>query len=583
MAGLTTSGFVSATVEEIRVIIANALKANLGASIDTNPSSRIGQFIDIVATELFSLWQGLEAVYASQFPVSASGVSLDNIGSITNTLRSSGVYGLVRVVFGGQLGSVIPQNSLVSNGKGYEFATQGALTIVENTVLLRTDLIPTSDAARFFLMLDGYDADFFEIYNQYTPTEIIDAIVAASKPRRWLYSGVRNGTKATIQTVGDHPYKIGDAVVQTYTTGGYFDGTHTITAVPTPNTYEYADASTALGLIIFDQTANENVRAKAQASLPMLTASQITVDGQFSLNGAVWIRFNPAIATQRWYMRLLENNMYAGPTPTVLTVNYSVATDVEALGTTFENFAFPTHSVSEIVSSVFGVSEVTNLLAGRSSKERETDAAYRQRLTDELQNPGGATITGIRDGVKSVLGVTYVAIVDNPLSLADSAGRPPHSMEVYVEGGTDNEVAQKIYDLHPAGVQVVSTALPIDKRTGNIIDVNGTAATLSFSKLKDTPIRVEMTLTIDPLLYPPLAEAEARIQADVVAYVNALQVGEPLYCHKLIGLIDKVPGVKAIVIGARIEATGGPLVQVVTPPGFSRLSIVPTYIVIITN
>jgi uncharacterized phage protein gp47/JayE len=279
-------------------------------------------------------------------------------------------------------------------------------------------------------------------------------------------------------------------------------------------------------------------------------------------------------------MRVTENNMYAGPTPTTLTVNYSVATDVEALGTTFKDQAFPTHSVSEIVSSVFGVSEVTNLLAGRSSKERETDAAYRQRLTEELQNPGGATITGIRDGVKSVLGVSYVAIVDNPLSLADSAGRPPHSMEVYVEGGDTNEVAQKIYDLHPAGVQVVSTAVPADKRTGNIIDVNGTASTLTFSKLKDTPIRVEMTLTKDPLIYP--SDGDDRIKADIIAYVNALNVGEPLYCHKLIGLIDKVPGIKSIVIGARIEATGGPLEQVVTPPGFSRLSIVPTYVVIIS-
>jgi len=145
MAGLTPQGFVPATAQELRVIIGNALKANLGGDIDTNPSSRIGQFIDIVATELESLWLGLEAVYDSQFPNSASGVSLDNIGSLTNTPRNPGSGGLVQVYFGGQLGATVASGTIVAHVNGFELATKETRSINANSWIAYTDLIPTSD------------------------------------------------------------------------------------------------------------------------------------------------------------------------------------------------------------------------------------------------------------------------------------------------------------------------------------------------------------------------------------------------------------------------------------------------------
>jgi len=305
MAGLTTQGFIVATQEEIRVIIANALKANLGADIDTNPSSRIGQFIDIVSRELESLWLGLEDVYNSQFPYTASGISLDNIGSITNTPRNPGSSGSVFVFFGGAVGSVIPVGTTIATQNGVELTTDELRTIQNNHWLITLDLLPTSDKADFNLTYQGLATQQFEIYVQDTPDIIKSKIIATSILKSELISVLSNGTTATFTTRFAHGFQVGDTVnIDSSSVSNLFTGTFPITAVA--DNLHFSIAST---INIGQAPMNNDF---ATGTVPKLDATQVEVQGQFGISRGIHVSFKPTITTDLWGINLIRNDMFSG-------------------------------------------------------------------------------------------------------------------------------------------------------------------------------------------------------------------------------------------------------------------------------
>lgn len=85
--GVTDSGFVKKTLPEILAEIAADEKALISASLNTLPSSIIGQINGIVADKLRELWDVAEAIYRAFQPDYASGDSLDHIMAITGAKR----------------------------------------------------------------------------------------------------------------------------------------------------------------------------------------------------------------------------------------------------------------------------------------------------------------------------------------------------------------------------------------------------------------------------------------------------------------------------------------------------------------
>jgi len=558
MAGLTPQGFVPATAQELRVIIGNALKANLGGDIDTNPSSRIGQFIDIVATELESLWYGLEAVYDSQFPNSASGVSLDNIGSLTNTPRNPGSGGLVQVYFGGQLGAPVPSGTVVAHVNGFELATKEARNIVANSWLAYTDLIPTSDKADFNMTYNGLVNNSFEIYDSDTSDVIKTKLVEASKPKIKLHTLGRGFgmAAATVMPGTTHPFQMGDVISIVDNDGGYFTGTHTIIVVPDNTEFAWDDTGTAI-----NPREVYNSYATGQASL--LSPAQVSVAGQFSISGGVWMKFSPTNPADIFGIVLVTNDMYSGATRTTMEVEQSVDQAVNASGTSNADQTFDPHTILQIVSSAPGLNSVINLASGTPASDRESDAEYRARLQGELTNSGACSIAGIYAAIKALPGVTWVAIVDNPLSTSDAQGRPAHSMELYVEGGDDNTIAQKLYDLHPAGVQIVSTAVGGQQRSGSVVDVNGQPKTVLFSSVQRVDVIVEVTGTKNTS-YP--SNGDDLVKDAIAGYINSLDIAEIFYSHQLYAPINTVPGISTLTVKAALKLQT-PVINAVIDPG----------------
>jgi uncharacterized phage protein gp47/JayE len=564
MAGLTTSGFTVATTEELRTIISNTLKTNLGGDIDTNPSSRIGQFIDVMAENLSSLWQALEAVYNSQYPSTASGTSLDYVGSITNTSRNPGRYGVARVYFNGTLGTVIPAGSVIANQNGYELTTTTTGTIMPNAWLLYSDLLPINDKCSFDLRADTLRIGVLDIYNDNSAAVIKQNIIDASV-NSYSISGSRNGSTATITTNAPftgaptlHKFPVGRQVTQTGTDGGLFNGTFTIISV-TDTTYTYAD------------TGSATFFGSGTTTCTILSGSEIEVIGQFDISGAVWIKFTPTTVGRIYYLDFLSNDMgYSGGGAAVVNLTTANSTDIyiEAVASVLQNQEINPHSIIEIVSPISNIEAVANIEVGTSGLQRQTDADYRLQLQNELNTSESNTVAGIKSTLSALVGVSFVGIIENKTN-ATVDGRAPFSYEVFVEGGDSNELAQTIYDTHPPGISVVTTDLA--PRSGTYTDVNGTIGTLQFSNVQKKNVFVQVTGTKNSS-YP--SNGNTLMTDAVTDYINARLIGETLYKHNIFTPANTIPGV--ITLSITMQGTsGGANVDFVTPTNIQRVFLGP--------
>ena len=561
MAGLTSNGFTVATTEELRTTISETLKTNLGGDIDTNPSSRIGQFVDVMAENLSSVWQALEAVYNSQYPSSASGTSLDNVGSITNTARNPGRYGVARVYFNGTLGTVIPAGTTIANQNGYELTTTTAGTIVENSWLLYSDLLPTSDSSNYELLLDGTSIGLFSIFDSHDPDTIKQNISDCTLIPRYIQDASSNGVIATITTTTPHNFSAGQTVTQSGTWGGSFDGTFVISTTPTSTTYTYPNATIVAPTGPF-----------GEAVVRIVLTSEITVLGQFNLTGAVWIRFNPLISGRVYSIILFSNNMFQGAIPTILTIGNSTDTYIEAAASVLQNQELQPHSVIEIVSPVSNIETVVNIEVGISGLQRATDADYRLQLQTELNTSESNTVAGIKSTLSALIGVTFVGLIENKTN-ATVDGRPPFSYEVFVEGGDDDELAQAIYDTHPPGISVVTTDLA--PRIGTYTDVNGTVSMLSFSNVQEKNVYVDISGTKNSS-YP--ANGDTLLTEAVTDYINSRAIGETLYKHNIYTPANTIPGIVSMLIKIDIVPIAGAGLDFITPTNIQRAYLPPANI-----
>ena len=86
MTGLTDAGFQAQRLPEIKAGIETRLVERFGDP-DLRAEGVFGQFVGINAELYALLWALAEEVYASQYPDTATGVSLDNVASLTGVVR----------------------------------------------------------------------------------------------------------------------------------------------------------------------------------------------------------------------------------------------------------------------------------------------------------------------------------------------------------------------------------------------------------------------------------------------------------------------------------------------------------------
>jgi uncharacterized phage protein gp47/JayE len=110
--GITPTGFVRKTVEDIVGEIADDLRADIAPDIDTSAESLLGQIIAPFATQLGAVWEGLEAAYNGRSRAAAGGAQLVATCALTGTVKRARTKGTVPLRLTVAAMSTVPAGSV---------------------------------------------------------------------------------------------------------------------------------------------------------------------------------------------------------------------------------------------------------------------------------------------------------------------------------------------------------------------------------------------------------------------------------------------------------------------------------------
>lgn len=139
MSGLSLTGFQPKLLADVKTEIENSLLSQLGPSINLVAPGLLAVLVGIIAERESLIWSLAEDVYNSQYPDTASGVSLDNVAAITGINRLAATpTTLTELFLFGTVGTVVPA--------GTQFAVQGNPTSIlttntQATLLAGTDCV----------------------------------------------------------------------------------------------------------------------------------------------------------------------------------------------------------------------------------------------------------------------------------------------------------------------------------------------------------------------------------------------------------------------------------------------------------
>lgn len=205
-------------------------------------------------------------------------------------------------------------------------------------------------------------------------------------------------------------------------------------------------------------------------------------------------------------------------------------------------------SIVKIETPTAGWTAVTNEVAAVAGQPVETDSELRIRQSLSTSLPSNTLLAGTIAAIASTANVSRYQVYENQTDSVDANGLPRHSITAVVEGGSDADIAQAIYDNRGIGCMTNGTT------TVNITDaVTGNVTPIKFTRPTGVPIH--NILDIHPLVGYTSAIETLIIQA-VTDYQNSLQIGEDLtvsavYAAAMTATDMKKPtySVKAVKVG----------------------------------
>lgn len=187
--GITPVGFRAKRLDDIKTEVEASLREAFGDSINLLPSSVLGQIVGIQSEREAALWELAEAVYNSQYPLTAEGTTLDNVVSITGITRQPGVKSNTTLQFFGTVGTIIPAGSVFSvlNDPTSRFILGSSVTLAAGNASvwdLTFDNVP--DAGEFKLQYKGvktaaiaFDATASDVENALNGLSSLSSVVVA--------------------------------------------------------------------------------------------------------------------------------------------------------------------------------------------------------------------------------------------------------------------------------------------------------------------------------------------------------------------------------------------------------------------
>lgn len=184
-------------------------------------------------------------------------------------------------------------------------------------------------------------------------------------------------------------------------------------------------------------------------------------------------------------------------------------------------------------------------------RDVESDADFRIRRIQLLRISGASTVEAIRAALLNVEGVLQAFVFENTTDAVDGFGRPPHSLEAVVSGGTDVDVAQTIFDTKPIGIATHKVVGP-NGFTEVIVDSQGESHSINGSRPDEVAMHIEIDIDVVAADFGAGSQlnGEQEVRAALKALGDTLQIGDRVTILKFecvpIGIagVDDVTAIK---------------------------------------
>jgi len=306
--------------------------------------------------------------------------------------------------------------------------------------------------------------------------------------------------------------------------------------------------------IVFPEGTTADIAWNASAAAitnlceSVLGISNIVVTGTIDSTTGLTLTYGGTLGLQdRAEITISGNTLDAGgavtatpSTDTEGTRPFSDPITLEAEDTG-EIFA-PAGSLTVIETAVAGLETFTNLLdEDPTGRNRETDQEAKLRRNQILQLAGSATPDAIRADILEVEDVVAVVVFENDTDIVDLDGRPPHSIDVVVRGGVDQEIGEALWDTRAAGIESIGDI------TVSVIDDEGFSQDVKFSR--PTPIDIYVIVDVVTNAAYPINGDDLIKDAIIQNYASVLSIGDDVIVlgsdPSLSCSIGEVPGMES--------------------------------------
>lgn len=209
----------------------------------------------------------------------------------------------------------------------------------------------------------------------------------------------------------------------------------------------------------------------------------------------------------------------------------TVGTVVQFPTEEYGDIVIPAGVVTKIVKSVTGLQSVVNVGSYIAGRLTETDSEFRQSHIDKIYNRSSRMLESIRSAIlDNVQGAETVAVYENDSNVTDDMGRPPHSIEVVVDGGDKTEIAEQILDTKAGGISTYCS----DNSNGVTVTLKGLYGEdidIRFNRPEKVYIYFQVGVTFSTKTNPPTNYAEL-IKDTILSCMDDLETGRDVVPQK---------------------------------------------------
>lgn len=216
----------------------------------------------------------------------------------------------------------------------------------------------------------------------------------------------------------------------------------------------------------------------------------------------------------------------------------AIVTPIEFTCLTAGKMEIPVNTVTNIVTPINGWESVTNTKILSTGRNDETDAELRQRWSLSVYQKASNMLEAIQANVfRRITGVVACVAYENNTDIVDIYGRLPHSIEVIVDGGDEQDIAEMIFRYTCGGIDFNGA---ISKE---VTDMANVKHIVKFNR--PTEIKIWLKFNITKNVEESWdSNGIAKIKQLIVDLGNKHTIGQDVILQKFIALIyDNITGV----------------------------------------